>query len=103
MAVGFGSFGRGGSRCRGRRACRTGAGGLGRRTSRAIGTGIDEGKTFEGYFQFALLLMGILIFPLVELEPAFNEQWTAFFHVLRDNLRLTSKGIYVHEGHFFLS
>src|SRR5437763_4482797 len=45
--------------------------------------------------------MGILVLPLIELQAALNQEWTAFFHVLSDDLGLTPPGFDINERYFF--
>src|SRR5215831_2938390 len=42
--------------------------------------GVNKRKAFEDDFQFALLLVRVLVFPLVELEAAFHQERAALFH-----------------------
>src|SRR5262249_26563601 len=52
--------------------------------------GIDERKALQHNPQFALFLVGILVFPLVQLKAAFHKQWAPLFEVLADHLGLAA-------------
>src|ERR1039458_5770919 len=76
VLFGFGRFGlgrSGSSRRRGRRS----RGASARRVGQSAAVGalcINERKSLQHNLEFALLLVGILVFPLVELEPAFRSE-----------------------------
>src|ERR1700676_2996320 len=50
--------------------------------------GINKGKTFQDDLQFALFLVGFLVFPSILLQTALDQQRAAFAHVLSDDFRL---------------
>src|SRR4029077_3255945 len=81
---------------------RTWTGGL---AGSAIGgaSRIDEREAFQDDFQLALLLVSVLVFPLIELEPALDEEGAALFHVLGNDLRLTAKRLDIHKCHLFFA
>jgi hypothetical protein len=48
--------------------------------------GINEGKAFQDDFEFALFLVGVFVFPSVQLQAAFDQERAALAHVLGDDL-----------------
>src|SRR5205814_458562 len=66
-------------------------------TSAAITT-TDELEILHDDGDLGALSAALLVFPLVELEPALDEDRLALGHVLVDHLRLLSEGGDVDEG-----
>src|ERR1017187_5280010 len=80
VLFGFGRFGFGGSRSRSRRGsgCR---GTSSRRVGESTAVGalrINERKALQHNLEFALLLVGILVFPLIEFEAAIYQKRAPF-------------------------
>jgi hypothetical protein len=90
--VGFGRLWRGG---RGR------SGGW---TAPSVATvaAVHELKVFDNHLEFALLLVRVFIFPLVESQPAFDQDRAPLFQVLADDFGRAPERVRVHKGRFFL-
>jgi hypothetical protein len=71
----FGRFGRFGSGRGTARGVSTG------RASTFAAFGINEGKTLQDDFEFALFLVRVLVLPSVLFQAAFNQERPAFAHV----------------------
>ncbi len=52
--------------------------------------------------QLALFLVSVLVLPLVEFEPALDQERPPLFHVLGDDLGLAPEGIDIDESDLFL-
>ena len=63
---------------------------------------IDELKRFSNDAEFALLLIGLLIFPGVELQAAFDQDGPALLKILTDDLSGAPESIDVDKRNFFL-
>ena len=58
-------------------------------------------EALQDDLEFALLLVGVLVFPLVELEAAFHQERAALLQVLGDDLGLPAEGIHINKGDLF--
>lgn len=47
-----------------------------------------------------LFLSGLLVVPLVKLEPAFDQNRTPFLQILADGFGLTAESVHINESHF---
>src|ERR1039458_7794225 len=98
-AVAFDRFGRGRAGCSGRPG-RTRSGGCAALTG--TGRAAEKLNVFGDHAEFAALGSGLLVVPLIQLEPTFDHNRTALAHILPDVLRRAAKNIHVHKGDFFL-
>src|ERR1035438_10812493 len=101
VLFGFGRWGSGGSgssRRRGRGSRRASARRVGQ-SAAVSALCIDERKALQPNPEFTLFLMSVLIFPLVELEPAFHEDRAALLEVLGDDLALSIPSLHRSEEH----
>src|SRR5437773_640416 len=60
----------------------------------------DELEVLHDDVKLAALSATLLVFPLIELEPPFDEDRLALVHVLVDDLGLLSEGVDLDEGDF---
>jgi len=65
-----------------------------------LGLATDEGEVLEDDAEARTLLAGLLVFPLVELEAAFDEDAGALAAVLGDDLGLLAVALDVDVGDF---
>jgi hypothetical protein len=70
-------------------------------TGRAALSAAEELKVLEDNLEFAALLLGGFIFPLIEAEPALNEEGAAFGAILGDQLALFAPSFDVYKGGLF--
>ena len=63
---------------------------------------VEELKALQHHAEFAALLAGLLVVPLVEPQAAFHQDRAALLQVLANGLRLPAKGVDINKGDFFL-